>query len=589
MRQMGIGEPEIFEMTVSLELLDDLAIEETCPEKGQVILCGSKEICGNKLHFNIVFSDNFPNEAPVINLLDAEKKPIIPHVARHGDVCFMERDVSIIDTSNPKGVIEESIKRAFSTIEKGLKDKNKEEFFDEIEAYYRDMPDVWNCDSIVIEINEPKLLSLATWKNESVVGVDRQQLTDYFTKTKSSFLTQSNYSSALHIPLKRGSAKWIPLPSWSNFWSLSTLREICFKGMEIRHHRYVRGVLRKHKNIPILFSLPLANQTIIHFGVGFYNCRSNSHPLIDTQSKGTPTPILINRMDKDYLTARGGASANLSSKSVAIIGCGAIGSHIAVLLAHSGIMDVALIDHEFLTKDNQYRHVLGNDSIGKKKVEGLKLEIERKLPLVNVEAYPFTFEQVHKEKLVDFSKFDLVVVATGKVNTNFLINEYFIHHQSGLPLIFTWLDPYGIGGHTLVSNNNSSVGCYQCLYSKDDSNGIGYHNEACFAKRGQSFTKSIGGCNTRFTPFSGLDANKAAENTARIVVGVLQEEIIGNPLYSWKGSATAFLDAGFKLAPRFQLSFEELSKQCYDYHKQQCPACGGTGNVHLFPDKQRAA
>jgi molybdopterin/thiamine biosynthesis adenylyltransferase len=566
-----------------------LAIEETCPEKGQVILCGSKEICGEKLHFNVIFSDNFPNEAPVIKLLNAEKKPIIPHVALHGDVCFMERDVSIIDTSNPKGVIEESINRAFSTVEKGLKGKNKEDFFDEIEAYYRDMPNLWNCDSIVFEIVEPKLLSLATWKNEAVVGVDRHQLTAYFTKTKSTFLTQSNYSCILHIPLKSGSTKWIPLPSWTNFWSLSNLREICFKGMELRHHRYVRGVLRRDKNIPVLFSLPLANKTTIHFGVGFNNCKGKGHPLLDTQSKGVPTPILINRMDKDYLTVRGGANSSLTNKKIAVIGCGAIGSQIAVLLAHSGILNVTLIDPQFLSKDNQYRHVLGNDCIGKAKVEGLKSEIERKLPLTNVTAITANFEQLHKDKTFDFGKFDLVIVATANVNTNFIINDYFVRELPGLPVIYTWLDPYGIGGHTLVTNNKEAVGCYHCLYTKDDSKGIGYHNEASFAKSGQSFTKSIGGCNTRFTPFSGLDANKAAENTARIAMQVLQEKITGNPLYSWKGSETTFLDAGFILAARFQLSSEELSKQCYDYHKQQCPSCGGTGTVHLFPDKRRAA
>ena len=120
-------------------------------------------------------------------------------------------------------------------------------------------------------------------------------------------------------------------------------------------------------------------------------------------------------------------------------------------------------------------------------------------------------------------------------------------------------------------------GCLECLFTPTvgDSDSSLY-NRCSFAKEGQSFGKNISGCAGLFTPYGSLDAMRTAELATRLAVQALEGTVHGNPILSWKGESTEFVEAGFSVSNRYELSEYELREKRYEYIRCECPVCGNT-------------
>lgn len=75
--------------------------------------------------------------------------------------------------------------------------------------------------------------------------------------------------------------------------------------------------------------------------------------------------------DQDEMTGRGRMDQTLRSKSVLIIGGGAVGSALSEILVRSGVQRVTIMDHDRLEAGNLVRHTLGVSHVGKHKASGL--------------------------------------------------------------------------------------------------------------------------------------------------------------------------------------------------------------------------
>jgi len=335
----------------------------------------------------------------------------------------------------------------------------------------------------------------------------------------------------------------------------------------------VNKFLGADSSLPVYITIPTENNSRVHFAVSFEPTEGNKHPLLDKKCQSEIKPIIVKRMDKDYLLPRGGARKEISNKKVCVIGCGAIGGIVAVELAKAGISDLLLIDPDRFSEDNLYRHILGmNDGIGQSKVDCLKKVIESKLPHSIITAISKRFDEVVDDGKVDFNEYDVVIDATGKPNVGFQVARYFVsHHNKSLPVIHGWLEPLGIGGHVVVTNQKDG-GCYKCMFRRTEE-GSSY-NGASFAAPGQSFSKSMFGCVGMFTPFSSLDAMKTAVIIVEASVKVLLGRETKSQLMSWKGEAEDFLSQGFVLSNRYKnLTVGELFERRYEFINEYCPLC----------------
>ena len=74
----------------------------------------------------------------------------------------------------------------------------------------------------------------------------------------------------------------------------------------------------------------------------------------------------------------------LRSSKVAILGCGAVGSWIAVQLAHSGFQNFTVIDADVVEESNLNRSIFLIDDIGLPKVQALTSAIHRISPKIHI-------------------------------------------------------------------------------------------------------------------------------------------------------------------------------------------------------------
>ena len=78
--------------------------------------------------------------------------------------------------------------------------------------------------------------------------------------------------------------------------------------------------------------------------------------------------------------------AVLAEKKVGLVGCGSLGSKIAVSLARSGVGEFVLVDDDILKPGNLRRHELDGRSLGAHKADGLEVRLKAVAPGIKVNA-----------------------------------------------------------------------------------------------------------------------------------------------------------------------------------------------------------
>lgn len=80
--------------------------------------------------------------------------------------------------------------------------------------------------------------------------------------------------------------------------------------------------------------------------------------------------------------------AILAEKKIVILGCGAVGSHIAEILVRAGILNFILVDYKTVSENHLARHIfVRQEDIGKSKVSALKNYLENINSLVKIQVF----------------------------------------------------------------------------------------------------------------------------------------------------------------------------------------------------------
>ena len=93
------------------------------------------------------------------------------------------------------------------------------------------------------------------------------------------------------------------------------------------------------------------------------------------------TAYRVRSLSRGSLVPRGGGSLDLKSKSVLLVGCGSVGSDVALQLTSAGVGQLTISDPEEFSEENLYRHTLSVKDVGRLKSQALVEEIARKHPL----------------------------------------------------------------------------------------------------------------------------------------------------------------------------------------------------------------
>jgi molybdopterin/thiamine biosynthesis adenylyltransferase/rhodanese-related sulfurtransferase len=145
----------------------------------------------------------------------------------------------------------------------------------------------------------------------------------------------------------------------------------------------------------------------------------------------------------------------LQNASVLIVGCGGLGSPIAIYLAASGIGKINLVDFDTVDISNLHRQVFYSlEDVGKPKAEVLSQFIKKRAAFTEV---TFTNKPVLKENVLELiSKVDIVVDGTDSLPTKYLLNDACVLENK--PLVYGSL--YKFDGYVATFNAAQKDGSY---------------------------------------------------------------------------------------------------------------------------------
>jgi len=167
----------------------------------------------------------------------------------------------------------------------------------------------------------------------------------------------------------------------------------------------------------------------------------------------------------------------LEAKKVLLVGCGAIGSFVAVELARAGVGDLALLDFDVVQPGNSLRWPLGRRAWGVKKSVALKYFIDQNYPRTKVDALhgrlgggmaddtelpaevessPTQLDQI----LGLIQDADLVIDASASSEVQHALNFYC--RDLGKPLVMGYATE-GLAGGVVARFRSRSDACWVCL------------------------------------------------------------------------------------------------------------------------------
>jgi adenylyltransferase/sulfurtransferase len=145
----------------------------------------------------------------------------------------------------------------------------------------------------------------------------------------------------------------------------------------------------------------------------------------------------------------------LQNANVLVVGCGGLGSPIAVYLASSGIGRLHLVDFDRVDVTNLHRQVFYSlEDVGHYKSEVLANFIKQRAPFTEIS---FSTEAITKSNVLELiSDYDIIVDGTDSLATKYLLNDACVLQEK--PLVYGSL--YKFDGYVSTFNLKQSDGTF---------------------------------------------------------------------------------------------------------------------------------
>lgn len=145
----------------------------------------------------------------------------------------------------------------------------------------------------------------------------------------------------------------------------------------------------------------------------------------------------------------------LQDAKILVVGCGGLGSPIAVYLASSGIGRIHLVDFDKVDVTNLHRQVYYElDDVGKFKSETLAHFIQKRAPFTEI---TFSKEPLTKSNVFDqIRDYDIIVDGTDSLSTKYLLNDACVLKEK--PLVYGSL--YKFDGYVSSFNLRQEDGSF---------------------------------------------------------------------------------------------------------------------------------
>ncbi|OQX34753.1 MAG: hypothetical protein B0D91_11900 [Oceanospirillales bacterium LUC14_002_19_P2] len=269
-------------------------------------------------------------------------------------------------------------------------------------------------------------------------------------------------------------------------------------------------------------------------------------------------PFIVEVMNTDRIMPRSGANTSLTDKLALLVGCGSVGSELADKLGASGIGYLDIMDPDHFSVSNIYRHTLDQNFINHPKSASVAWHLTQKYPWIKSQRYTDYLLGLRSEKLL--SKYDLIIIAIGSPTHERLFHEYISLSGAKTPVIYTWLEGYGVGGHAVL-DVPSGKGCLRCAYVDTETGKRGLGSNLNFLQSDQNIVKNYAGCGEMFLPYGAISSTQTALIAADLAINFLEGHITESVKTSWKGDRSSAEAEGLTLTRRYENFNASLQKQ----------------------------
>jgi adenylyltransferase/sulfurtransferase len=150
----------------------------------------------------------------------------------------------------------------------------------------------------------------------------------------------------------------------------------------------------------------------------------------------------------------------LGTATAVIVGCGALGTVQASLLARAGTGTIRLIDRDYVEESNLHRQLLYTEADARDalpKAEAARRHLTEANSGIKVEAHVSDLNPENADELLGDA--DAILDATDNFETRYLINDYAV--RDGVPWIYgAAVGSYGIAMPVLPGDS----ACFRCVY-----------------------------------------------------------------------------------------------------------------------------
>lgn len=527
--------------------------------------------------------NNFPYEMPSFYLRNRSAFGLLAHAGwprselDTGLICSGANDVLSLNYHVPEKLYEEALTKAMQTIGPVIKDAslNNQHCLEEFYGHWK-----WAaghpCDNLLVIAPEGTgifdlhiMRSVKKGRGLSSKAMASPSNYDGLSKDYCVVVNATSKGRSIHGKGILFTSPCIGLPPapgedmktwWEAFLARQPEELIATLKEKARHTRSKKAWIVCHTQY---------QNHDIWFGIKGESHKKCQIPLCDDYLEPWKiSAIEVDIHSRSRLLPRAGASTDLQDKKVLLAGCGSVGSNIAKQLVSAGIGSLHLVDSDSFQSENLYRHTLNMKYLGENKASGLAGKLEHEYPYTKITHSP---KQLLSLDRGDLSKVDLIMIAIGNPTAERTFNEMLIKEKINTPVIYCWLEGYGVGGHAVFVAPDGDSGCLECAYVDPSSEEVQMHSNMNFLMANEPVTKDIGGCGTLFLPYSHLDALQTAVMASRLALKSLTGQQNKSTKMSWIGSDE---DAkGIGLSFNEELSGKEGTMTISPLKQVGCPCC----------------
>jgi len=427
---------------------------------------GCVSVHGKKVDIRLEVPDVLFVQKAKAYLLDRSQVPIeiLAHIESEDGICYMSGAGLPLDMYEPGQAVLRVLEEVRRTIELSYRGRGLLEVVDEYQMYWNSKFDVRIMlpRNLAPGIHDAKsffatqgdnVLFVAVAKEPSIAGYEIKhaaQCQVWYTKNAIS------PSKTIRVPKTLSSLKQ---------WFLSQKLESEMRWEKAEDVLYAEQMLffaSPNALVGIALEMPKPLKSAIK------DRRIRKEKLPEMLRAGAEK-IAVEHYSGSWCSIRDVASRNylgsekMQDVSIALVGCGTIGSHLARMLVQSGAgsgKKITLIDNQMLSIGNIGRHLLGFSDVGKMKSTALKTELERFHPDVKISA-------IEGDVLANWGivqQHDLLIDATGEWNVQAALNDNFLHrHGDRLKAVLhSWIFMNGAGVQSFL-NLGDDFACFRCL------------------------------------------------------------------------------------------------------------------------------